>query len=103
MANPKPTIIFTLNLSNKESSTLPYSMELTGNESVTESVSQVNARSSWLPSLGNGDKNGLGSGANIVGSNGDTITAYGQNALYLKRTYANGSPNDLLTVVSMEW
>jgi hypothetical protein len=21
----------------------------------------------------------------------------------LKRTYANGSPNDLLTVVSMEW
>lgn len=103
MANPKPTIVFTLNLNNKENSSLPYNMELVGNETITEANSQVDARSSWLSSLGNGGKSGLGSGANIVGKDGDTITAYGQNALYLKKTYANGSPDDVLTVVSMEW
>jgi hypothetical protein len=107
MANPKPTITFTVNLSNKESSSLPYNLNLNviGNETVTEAESQVDARSSWLSSLNNSGsyESGLGSGANIDAKNGDTIVAYGQNALYLKRTYAKGALDDLLTVVNVEW
>ena len=105
MANPKPTITFTVNLSNKENSSLPYNINLVGNEIVTEADSQVDARSSWLSSLGSvgSYESGLGSGANIDAKNGDTVVAYGQNALYLKRTYAKGAPDDLLTVVNVEW
>jgi hypothetical protein len=105
MANPKPTITFTVNLSNKENSLLPYNLNLVGNETVTESDSQVDARSSWLSSLGSTGKgeSGFGTGANIDAKNGNTVVAYGQNALYLKRTYAKGAPDDLLTVVNVEW
>jgi hypothetical protein len=105
MADPKPTITFTVNLSNKESSSLPYSSDLVGNQAITEAVSQIEARSTWLPSLGNaGSKEpNQGSGANIVAKNGNTIVAHGLNALYLKRTYASGTANDLLTIINETW
>lgn len=105
MANPKPTIVFAINLSNKESSSLPYNLNLVGNETVTEAAAQVNARSTWLSSLGNGvaGYSDTGVGGNIAGKNSDTFTAYGMNALYLKRTYASGTANDVLTVVSESW
>jgi len=105
MANPKPTIVFAINLSNKESSSLPYNLNLVGNETVSEVTAQANARTTWLPSLGNAGTHepGFGTGANVAGNNGGTFTAYGLNALYLKRTYAAGTPNDVLTVVSQSW
>lgn len=105
MANPKPTITFTVNLSNKENSLLPYNLNLVGNETVTEANSQVDARSSWLSSLGAGvaGYSNTGVGGNIAGKNNNTFTAYGLNALYLKRTYASGTANDVLTVVSESW
>jgi hypothetical protein len=103
VANPKPTITFTLKLANPESASLPYNINLVGNETVTEASAQVNARSSWLSSLTNGSEGGTGSGANIAGKNMDTVVAYGLNALYLKRTYAAGTASDLLKVVSIEW
>lgn len=105
MANPKPTIVFSINLSNKESSSLPYNLNLVGNETVTEAAAQVDARSTWLPSLSNGvaGYSETGVGGNIVGKNSNTFTAYGLNALYLKRTYAAGTTNDVLTVVSESW
>jgi hypothetical protein len=105
MANPKPTIVFSINLANKESSSLPYNLNLIGNETVTEAAAQVDARSTWLPALGNGvaGYSDTGVGGNIVGKNSNTFTAYGLNALYLKRTYASGSSNDVLNVVSESW
>jgi|LakMenEpi03Aug12_release.lakeMendotaPanAssembly.Ray.scaffolds.fasta_scaffold205179_4 hypothetical protein len=105
MANPKPTIVFSINLSNKENSLLPYNLNLVGNETVTETNSQVNARTTWLPTLGAGvtGYSNTGVGGNIAGKNNNTFTAYGLNALYLKRTYASGTANDVLTVVSESW
>ena len=105
MANPNPTIVFSINLANKESSSLPYNLNLVGNETVTESASQANARSTWLPPLGAGvaGYSNTGVGGNIAGKNNNTFTAYGLNALYLKRTYASGTANDVLTVVSESW
>jgi hypothetical protein len=44
-----------------------------------------------------------GSGANIAAKNGNTIVAHGLNALYLKRTYASGTANDLLTIINETW
>ena len=97
MANPKPTITFTVNLSNKENSSLPFNFDL--------EESQVNSRTTWLPSAGNPGEGetGLGVGGNIYTKNSDTVVAYGQEALYLKRTYASGKSDDLLTVVSIDW
>ena len=108
MANPNPTITFTLNLSNPDIATLlPYSNQLAGNQTVTEATAQINARSSWLPTLGGGTNEAEGSptgaGASIAEKNGATIVAYGLNALYLKRTYVNGPGGNLLTVVSEVW
>ena len=109
MANPKPTITFTLNLANPESSSLPYSDILKGNQTVTEATAQVDSRSSWLSTLTGastegGEGSGQGSGGNIAQKNGSTIVAYGLNALYIKRTYAaTGTSSDLMTVVSEVW
>ena len=105
MANPKPTIVFSVNLSNKESSSLPYNLNLVAGETVTEVVAQADSRTTWLPALGNGvaGYSNTGVGANIAGNNNSTFTAYGLNALYLKRTYASGTPNDVLNVVSESW
>ena len=108
MANPKPTITFTLNLANPEVSSLPYSNILKGNQTITEAVSQIDARSSWLPTLTgasteDGEGSGQVSGVKISQKNGSTIVAYGLNALYLKRTYAAGTTSDLMTVVSEVW
>jgi hypothetical protein len=107
MANPNPTITFTLNLSNPDSATLlPYSNQLNGNQTTTEAAAQINARSTWLPTLTNGDGSGgqaTGAGGSISAKNAATIVAYGLNALYLKRTYVNGPGGNLLTVVSEVW
>lgn len=106
MANPKPTIVFRLNLANPEALSFPYKTVLAGNETVTEAEAQVNARSSWLSTLSGGNDHGKSVenvGGNIAGKNGDLITAYGKNAYYLKKTYATGSPDALLVVVSETW
>lgn len=105
MANPKPAIVFSVNLSNKESSSLPYNLNLVNGETVTEVVAQENTRTTWLPSLGHGvaGYSNTGVGANIAASNNSTFTAYGLNAVYLKKTYASGKSDDVLTVVSESW
>lgn len=105
MANLKPTITFTVNLANKEVSSLPYNINLVGNQTVSEYDAQIDSRSTWLSSLGNAGKDeaGYGTGANIDKKNGNTVVAHGTNALYLKKTYANGTTNDLLKVISIEW
>ena len=106
MANPKPTIVFRLNLTNPESNVLPYRSDLAGNESVTEAQAQVDSRTSWLSSLTGQMNEGqvtVGVGGNIAGKNNDLVTAYGQNAVYLKKTYATGLPDSLLVVVSETW
>lgn len=73
---------------------LPSGTQPVGNETEAESVNIPKTFTSWIPS-------NL-PGPNIAQKNQspEQFTAYGAQATYLKKTYANGSPDDLLTIVS---
>lgn len=102
-----PVYTFALNLASPQlqSWSLPYMTQPDGNETQAESVNIPKTFTSWIP--------GILPGPNIAqllgvpglpiqtnGHNGWQFTAYGKQATYLKKTYANGSPDDLLTLVS---
>jgi len=75
----------------RNSWSLPSNTQPEGNETQSEASNIPNTFTSWIP--------GKLPGPNITGPNGTVFTAYGQQATYLKNTYANGSPDDLLVVI----
>jgi hypothetical protein len=76
----------------RNSWSLPSNTQPLGNETEAESVNIPKTFTSWIP--------GLLPGPNVQGPNGTIFTAYGQEATYLKNTYANGSLDDLLEIVA---
>ncbi|NIQ15603.1 MAG: hypothetical protein GTO02_14760 [Candidatus Dadabacteria bacterium] len=97
MSNPTwPVHTFKVKLADplRNAWSLPSNMQPRGNETEAESVNIPKTFTSWIPSIL--------PGPNIAQKNesGETFTAYGAEATYLKKTYANGSPDDLLTIVS---
>ncbi len=71
---------------------LPSNTQPAGNETSSEASNIPTTFSSWVP--------GVLPGPNIAQKNSYEFTAYGAQAQYLKNTYANGSVDDLLIVVS---
>jgi hypothetical protein len=106
MSNPTwPVIVFQLNLAAAQRMgwLLPSGIQPDGNETQSEASAVPATFTSWIPSLLPGANI-----AEIIGStpanpahgyNGYQFTAYGATATYLKKTYANGSIDDLLKVV----
>lgn len=89
-----PVYTFKLKLASPQRNSwlLPSATQPQGNETQSEASAIPDTFTSWIP-------NNL-PGPNIAHSNDYIFTAYGQQATYLKKTYANGSPDDLLTLVS---
>jgi hypothetical protein len=92
---PYPVMVFQVNLQTLQyySWCLPNRTYLEGNETVTEAANMKYTRSTWLPSLYSGVEN-------LVHLEGNTITAYGEKAVYLRNTYATGKPDAVLVLVS---
>jgi hypothetical protein len=109
MANPKPAITFRVNITNRDpaltSDLPPYNTTLVGNETVTESTSQITTRSASFPTIAHGNQQqGYTVGGNFNNlKNNDTFVAYGLNAYYIKNTFASGLATDTLEVVSIDW
>lgn len=97
MTNPSPKITFQVNLEtlNRQSHLVPNRTTTTGNEVTSEADNVKATRSTWVSSLFPGVEH-------IAHKDGDQIVAYGQKAVYLKRTYATGDVDALLKVVSVE-
>jgi len=97
MANPSPKITFEVNLEtlNRQGHAVPSRTQTSGNETVAEADQFKNTRSTWLASMFPGVEH-------IAKADGAQIVAYGSKATYLKRTYATGLPDAILTVVSIE-
>ena len=92
-----PVYTFQVNLPtlSRYTSVLPNRTTLDGNESVSEADNQVLARSTWLTNLFPGV-------SNIAERDSTQFTAYGMQAVYLKKTYCSTPPNplvDLLTLI----
>ncbi len=104
MSNPTwPIYTFQLNLvaAQRKGWLLPSNTQPAGNETVSEASVIPDTFTSWIPSILPGPNIAqivLGPQGN--GHNGYQFTAYGKTATYLKKTYANGSPDDLLTLVA---
>lgn len=87
MSNPTwPVYTFRVNLNtlNSTSTLFPYTQ--------SEAAQFKYTRSTWLATMF--------PGAMIADKEGDTFTAYGLQAQYLKNLYVTGSPNDVLQLVS---
>jgi hypothetical protein len=96
MSNPWPTYIFKVKLKSPQlnSWSVPYNTQPKGNETEAESVNIPKTFSSWIPNML--------PGPNVAQKyeSKQEFTVYGQEAIYMKNTYANGSPDDLLELVS---
>lgn len=95
MSQPShPVYTFQLNLEalNRLGHPLPMRTALAGNETVTEADQMKKTKSSYLASLFPGVEM-------IVHKDGESFTAYGNKAHYLKITYATGLPDAVLKVV----
>ncbi len=93
MANPWPTITFSVNLEtlHRYSWLQPYfNTEPQGNETEPEGNNFKYTRSTWAPNL---------NVTNLNQKQGYTFTAYGLNAIYLRDNYALGE-DPILTIVS---
>jgi hypothetical protein len=88
-----PVIVFQVNLETLQRYgwSLPNRTQKLGNETVSEADNQKATRISWFPGLGLG---------NYYLRDGNQFTVSGRQAVYLKNTYATGTPDALLTVVS---
>ncbi len=95
-----PTITFRVNLEtvNRQGFLQPNRTETAGNETVSEADNQKNARTIYLPGLKLTNTMGIGPGGLL--HHGDEFTVQGLQAVYLKREYCLGSPDDVLVVVS---
>jgi len=96
MSNPWPTYVFRVKLASplRNSWSLPSNTQPLGNETEAESVNIPKTFSSWIPS------NLPGPNVAQKNQSEQSFIAYGEQAIYLKKTYANGSPDDLLEIVS---
>lgn len=96
MSNPWPTYTFRVKLASplRNAWSLPSNTQPVGNETEAESVNIPKTFTSWIP--------GNLPGPNVAQKNQskEDFTVYGAQAIYMKKTYANGSPDDLLTLVS---
>lgn len=94
-SQPSPAYVFQVNLEtvNRQGHLVPNQTQLEGNQTSAEADDQKNHRSTYIP--------GLLGGENRTFKHGETFTAYGQNALYLKKLYVSdpASPSDLLAIV----
>lgn len=95
-----PTITFRVNLEtvNRQGFLQPNRTTLEGNETVSEADNQRNARSIYIPGLLLANYAGLT--PNGILRHGDEFTVEGMQAVYLKKEYAQGNPDDVLVVVS---
>jgi hypothetical protein len=75
----------------------PSRTVLAGNEKVTEADNMKNTRSIFLPNLLRSNIEGIGPSGYL--RHNDIITAYGLQAVYLKKTYVTGSQNDVLSII----
>lgn len=94
------TIVFRVNLEtqNRQGWVQPNRIATDGNETVSEADNMKYGRTIYLPGSLNGNIQGIGP-KNFF-HHGDEFTAKGSDAMYLKKTYATGSPDDVLQVVS---
>lgn len=94
-----PVIVFQVNLETLDglNSSLPNRLGTAGNEATSEAANVAATRTIYLPGL-IGNVEGLGPSGFL--KHGDTFTAKGQKATYLKNTYVLGSSNDVLQIVS---
>ena len=98
MTNPSPTYTFKVNLPvlKRYSWSLPNRTYLLGNETTTEADNQKATHTSWLTNLF--------PGCNIIAEHdGFVVTAYGYQAVYLKKLYCSNPPDpqaDMLTQLS---
>lgn len=94
-----PVIVFSVNLETVDanSTPLPSRTSLSGNETTTEAANIKNTRTIFLPGL-IGNVEGIGPTGYL--KHGDTFTAKGQKAVYLKNTYVLGAVEDVLVIVS---
>ena len=96
MSNPTwPVYTFQVNLPTLQrySWSLPNRTQLAGNETVNEEDALPATRSTWLTNLFPGVQN-------IAEGNGFTFTAYGMQAVYLKKLYCSEPPNPLVDVLT---
>jgi hypothetical protein len=94
------TITFKVNLETigRTGFLQPNKTTISGNETVSEADNMRNTRSIFLPNLLRGNIEGIGPKGYL--HHGDTFTATGYNAIYLKKTYVTGSLDDVLQIVS---
>ena len=95
MATLWPTYTFRVNLPvlHRYDWSHPNRTSLSGNETVTEEDNLPSTHSTWVPSMFTGVDN-------IAHKHGDTFTVSGLKAVYLKKTYCTGTPEDILVLVS---
>lgn len=97
-ADPQPvgyySVVFRVNLEtvNRQGHLVPSNTQPIGNETVAEANNFKNTRSTWAPAMLLGNR---------VLKHGDTFTASGSQAKYLKDLYVKGSVDDMLQVVSI--
>lgn len=97
MSNPTwPVYTFQVNLPTLQRYgwSLPNRTSLAGNETVSEADNQIMTRSTWLTNL----FPGVG---NIAEKDGFQFTAYGMQAVYLKKLYCSETPNPLVDVLTL--
>lgn len=94
-----PVIVFQVNLQTVDglNSNLPNRLTTSGNEATSEAANVAETRTIYLPGL-IGNVEGIGPSGFL--KHGDTFTAKGKKATYLKNTYVLGSTNDVLQIVS---
>lgn len=94
------TITFKVNLEtvDRQGFLQPNRTTLEGNESVSEADNMRNTRSIYIPNLLNNNIQGVGPKGFL--RHGQTFVATGSHAMYLKKTYVQGKPEDVLQIVS---
>lgn len=99
--HPKPAITFRVNSEtlNRQGHLVPNRLEAAGNETRSEADDQKFHRSIAFIPGGEHAAGGMPTGY----KHGETFTAYGKQALYLKEQWAHGNPDDFLVVVSTDW
>lgn len=94
------TIIFRVNLETvgRQDFLQPNRTTPGGNETVSEADNMRSTRTIYIPGLLNNNIQGIAPKGYL--RHGDTFTATGSQAMYLKKTYVLGKADDVLQIVS---